>query len=325
MRRAIPTFLTLATLAAACGEQFSPLNEVTDLRVLAVRAEPPALVAGQTAALDALVYEPDGGTVSYAWSWCPATLGSATGYECAISEDDLKTAVDQVAPGASAFVPSYDLGTAETASFSYALPAGALSALCDAIAAQSLPAGVALPQCGEDLTLTIRLVVEAGGKSVTAVKQLPLLLDAAAEANANPSIGDVYAAPASDGVDPLDAGTELSPDAATPLAESTKYDVSVDVPDDASELFTPAPTADQPNPTADRETLFATWFVTGGSTDQVRTGFIDGDASMDGLERNTWKTPSLADSGGAAQLFLVLQDERGGVAWTARSIALGQR
>jgi hypothetical protein len=322
MKRAIAVSVVVAVLAVGCGETFDPFNEITDLRVLAVRAEPPALAPGQAAALDALVYQPDAGPISYAWSWCPMTLGSATGYECAVSEEELRAAFEQVAPGAGALVPSYDLGAAPTAEFSYAIPAGALAALCEAIASQSAPAFVALPQCADGLTLTIRLDVTAAGKTVTAVKQLPLLVEAADDANANPTIGAVYAAPAADRVDPLTDGLALDPDAPAALSTSTKYDLAVDVPEDASQLFVPAATADEPNPTADRETLFLSWFVTGGATDQMRTGFIDGDASMDGLEQNTWTTPDLASSGGAAELILVLQDERGGVAWARRSIAL---
>jgi hypothetical protein len=325
MRRAITWTFVAAALAAGCGQDFAPFNEVTGLRVLAVRAEPPAITSGETAALDALVYEPDGDAVTYAWSWCPATLGAATGFACALPEADLVAALEQLAPGASALVPAYDMGTGPTAAFPYAIPAAAVGALCDAIAAQSAPAFVALPDCGDSLTITVRLEVSAGGESVTAVKQLHLLLEGATDVNENPSIGDAFAAPTSAGVDPRLDGVALSADAASALVAGKRYDLAVEVPEDASQLFTPAPTADEPNPAADRETLFLTWFVTGGETDAMRTGFIDGDASMDGLEENVWKTPDLASSGGTAELILVLQDERGGAAWTRRSIALSGR
>lgn len=324
MRRAVTYSMVAGALAVACGPEFDPFNEVIGLRVLAVRAEPPAIASGETAELDALVHEPDGGAASYRWSWCPMTLGSATGFECAVSEEDLRAGIDEVAPGASALIPPYDLGSEPTAAFPYSVPAAAISALCDAIASESAPAFIELPECGDSLTITIRLEVEAGGEAEIAVKQLPLLLEGAGAANANPSVGEVFAAPSSEGVDPRVDGVALPEDAAAPLLAGTRYDVAAEVPEDAAQAFVPAPTDDEPHPTEERETLFLTWFVTGGETGAVRTGFIDGDESMDDLEENDWKTPDAESGGGEAELILVLQDNRGGVAWTRRSVALSE-
>mgnify|MGYP001432917068 CR=1 FL=1 len=324
MKRAIAVTVVVAALAVGCGEEFDPFNEVTGLRVLAVRAEPPAIASFETATLDALVYEPDDAAVSYRWSWCPMTLGSATGFECAIEEEDLKAGLDAVAPGASALVPSYDLGSEPTAAFDYLLPAAALTAMCDAIAAQSAPAFIELPACEGGFEITVRLEVEAGTEKVVAVKQLELLLAETEDANVNPVLGAVFAAPSSAGVDPRVEGSALAEESATELLAATSYDLALDIPENASQSYTPAPTADEPSPIAVRETLFLTWFVTGGETEAMRTGFIDGYDSMDALEENTWKTPDFLESAGAAEIILVLQDERGGVAWTRRSVALSE-
>jgi hypothetical protein len=323
MIRTATAVAVLAALVAGCGDDFTPFNELDRLRVLAVRAEPPELAPGATTTLDALVFAPDGDAVTSAWSWCPITLGAAKGYECALSEQQLADAIDAVAPGAGALVPSYDLGQGAEATFANAVPPAALAALCDAIATGSAPAFVDLPTCTDRFVVTIRLEVAAAGETVTAIKQLPLLFDASAEENLNPALGGVFAAPAADGVDPLVDGTALSfGREPTMLRAGAKYDLGLEIADAAAQSFTPAATVDSPSPDPRRETLFLTWFVTGGKTDSQRTGFIDGDADMSDLAHNGWRTPSLAASGGAAELYLVLQDERGGVAWTARQIAL---
>ncbi|MCK9464175.1 MAG: hypothetical protein M0R80_31530 [Proteobacteria bacterium] len=322
MRRAMPLLLVAAAVAAGCGKEFAPFNELDKLRVLAVRAEPPEIAPGEAAAIDALVFEPDGDEVAYSWSWCPFTLGALDGYECAVTEQELAEAIEAVAPGAGSFVPSFDLGDGPSAAFANLVPPAALDALCEAIASDSAPAFVDLPECGDRLVVTIRLDVAAGGETATAVKELPLLFEAPAEPNANPAIGEIFAAPAADGADPLVAGAPLEFEPQSALRAETLYDLGADVEDAASQLFTPAATDDDPDPEPRRETLFMTWFVTGGETDSMRTGFIEDDADMDDLVHNGWRTPELVESGGEAQLFLVLQDERGGVGWTARSVAL---
>jgi hypothetical protein len=322
MRRHIALLTTAAALAAGCGQDFAPFNELDKLRVLAVRAEPPELAPGDIAAIDALVFEPDGDEVAYAWTWCPFSLGAAAGYECAVTEQDLAAAIEEAAPGAGAFVPSFDLGHESTAAFANLLPDGALDGLCDAVAAGSAPAFVDLPECGDRLVVTLRLDVSAGGETVTAVKELPLLFEASAERNENPAIGAVLAAPAASGADPLLLGIPLERSPSTALRAQTAYDLGVGVDDAASQRFTPEATDDVPDPAPRRETLFMTWFVTGGETDSTRTGFIDGDVDMHDLAHNGWTTPTLDDSGGEARIILVLQDERGGVDWTGRTVAL---
>lgn len=72
MRRSL---LFAALLVAACGDPLPRYSKIDALRVLAVRAEPPEVLLDAPAAFavrfDALVVDPSGGAVEYAWSFCP--------------------------------------------------------------------------------------------------------------------------------------------------------------------------------------------------------------------------------------------------------------
>ncbi|MEM6533751.1 MAG: hypothetical protein AAF654_14100, partial [Myxococcota bacterium] len=83
MKRAIgPTVVTLTLFAAACGMDVDQVEDVEDLRVLALRADPPEVLL-PTANLDdpsaleinvsfsALVVDPRGGNVDFEWQFCP--------------------------------------------------------------------------------------------------------------------------------------------------------------------------------------------------------------------------------------------------------------
>ena len=85
-------------LLAACNQNLPVYSNVEDLRILAVRAEPPAYLFDRTDAaltFDALVVDPLGGPVDFSWSFCPVESLRA----CA-DFDDLNA---QVAP---AFQPT---------------------------------------------------------------------------------------------------------------------------------------------------------------------------------------------------------------------------
>ncbi len=68
--------LALALTSAACGQKLDVYTHVHDLRVLAVRAEPPEVLADDASGatdirFDALVLDPRGGEITYQWTFCP--------------------------------------------------------------------------------------------------------------------------------------------------------------------------------------------------------------------------------------------------------------
>ena len=72
----ISTFsLVLSAALAGCTSDLPQPQTAEDLRVLAIRADPPELLydapEDRTVSFSALVVDPRGGTVNYAWRFCP--------------------------------------------------------------------------------------------------------------------------------------------------------------------------------------------------------------------------------------------------------------
>lgn len=326
MSRLIRTTMTFSLIVwalsgAGCAEDFEPFNLLSGLRVMAIKGEPPELLPGQSTEISALIYEPDGDDLEYRWSWCPIATGAATGYECAITEQDLKDVADDFFPGAQAFVPSFDLGNEETATFDHSIEPLLLEGLCNAILSSGAPSFVTLPDCEDELVVTVTLEVSAGGETVTAVKEIKLKMSDDAPINSNPSIGGVEAQAAG-----ASQSIVLQQSGLTELEEKKDHSLFVEIPNGATETYVPSPTQETPDPEAITESLFMAWFVTNGSTEFKRTTYLPEKIGLDELGENSWKTPRLSETqDGEAYLFLVLQDERGGVTWTERAIEIVER
>jgi hypothetical protein len=59
-----------AAVVVGCNGDFDPASRVTDLRILAVRADAPYAAPGQSVHLEALVVEPQGRALTSAWGLC---------------------------------------------------------------------------------------------------------------------------------------------------------------------------------------------------------------------------------------------------------------
>ena len=92
----VPSMVAAVAVAAGCGEDFDPYNRLTGLRVLAIKAEPPAAGpggechavarAGLHPTLTPLVFAPAGDVGHLPWSWCPLPGSASDGYPAAISD-----------------------------------------------------------------------------------------------------------------------------------------------------------------------------------------------------------------------------------------------
>jgi hypothetical protein len=72
-------------IASGCDDGFSPPSYLDNLRVLALVADPPEIGPGETARLTPHLFVPDGEqVVAQSWSFCPFSLGAATGFSCAV-------------------------------------------------------------------------------------------------------------------------------------------------------------------------------------------------------------------------------------------------
>ncbi|NLN62090.1 MAG: hypothetical protein GX146_04365 [Myxococcales bacterium] len=321
----LPLLLALLGTSLGCNESFEAFTTVSDLRLLGIAATPPDLHSGDAAQLTALVVQSptDARPLSYHWRWCPVGADAQGHTDCPISQaqfdDLLRTAgLDP----RDTFAP-FDLGDAPEATLGHTLPAAALRALCTLAFSQAAPTFMSLPRCAHSLPITVTLDVTDGDKTIRATKKIRLLTDDALPPNANPRFGTRITATDSDG-----RTITLRPDAPTTLAGHRTWRIRVDIPEDASESFVPLPDDDgdsgatAPDPV--REILFMTWFVGGGEMKFSRTGFYDGATPFDDLRHNEWTAPKAADAPDVVPLYWVLQDERGGVAWTSRDIVLAE-
>jgi len=100
MRAARPLLAAIALLGTAgCTEDFLPPSYLTDLRVLALVADPLELAPLQSVTIKPSIYVPPGKSVdplSVRWTFCPLTAGSVAAYACAVPqcEVDLPFAAD---------------------------------------------------------------------------------------------------------------------------------------------------------------------------------------------------------------------------------------
>jgi hypothetical protein len=151
------------------------------------------------------------------------------------------------------------------------------------------------------------LRARAGGDEEIAVKSVPFLPDGTPDEARNHNPG------------PLGEVSVRDLGLGEPLRSGLKYALRVDLDEALSEALSDA---------EGRETLALSWFVTTGKVenpeeeddeigpfedDAQRTLYVPGQSEFDSLLENGWKLPYTAPR--AAELVLVLRDERGGVAW----------
>ena len=87
----------VALLALPACETGAAYELVEDLRVLAIAAEPPELRAAGDVTFRALVADPRGGDIHFAWSFCPVESSTAC-----MNYDDLRA---EAPAGTSQSVP----------------------------------------------------------------------------------------------------------------------------------------------------------------------------------------------------------------------------
>ena len=69
------------------------------------------------------------------------------------------------------------------------------------------------------------------------------------------------------------------------------------------------------------EQLAITWFTQRGETEFSRTGYIDGEVTLEEAELNDWQTPERRDfPDETMKLYFVIRDGRGGIDWLEREV-----
>jgi hypothetical protein len=309
-------FITIgfvAVVAGACSEEFTSYELLTGTRLLAVRADNPSLSEGEMATLDALVFTASGEEVSYRWSWCPVQGNPSDGFVCPITDSDLERMLPPPADGADPF-PSLNLGSGEVAELPYPGDRALVAGLCEAIRSQPHPTHMTMPTCSRGLDVYVKVEIVTPTTTVTAIKEVELLIEPDAEPNTNPIL---------EGLDVSAVGleTELVGDELNELPAASPFALSLRMADGSVESFQPAPTPDDPSPTARDEKPMFTWFVEAGELDFTRTGVVDGTSSVDDAIHNVWR---LGASGAEVDFVVVVRDGRGGMDWAQRRVRVSE-
>jgi hypothetical protein len=307
--RAAATLLALGLLAAGlagCGASFDSPVLLSKLRLLAVQAAPVNPAQGETTTMTPLIYSPSDTPLELAWSWCPLLGQANDGYLCPISYDDASTTL--AAAGVTAPLPTFDLGTGPTVSFTNPFPPEVLAALCGAgFDDQRLDCRNGFP-----IRISVRVSQGTAVQLGTTVVNLPL--EAGAVSNANPVPGALS-------VD-LSAGTRTLDDAGSvqvPRVQDSLLHVAID--DGQAETYLGLG-LDGESATL-RETLLFSWFSELGDFDNSRTLFIDGATGLADASTDKWKPPATrVDARPTSRLIVVVRDDRGGVGWTTATAAL---
>lgn len=292
-------FLLFAALAfaglAGCQEfGFEQFDEVTKLRVLAIQVDPPELGPGDVATVGALVVDPRAlGDISYEWEICAFDTGPDGGYACA-TDSDGESLGGVISNDATATL-DYDLLTSFV---------GSVQALCDAIADADVPEFVELPSCERGFPVTLRLTARTGDglgdNEEIAVKRVILLREDVAEpANQNPRI---------DGL--LIEGQTPDVVTAVPLREDEPLRLQALIDTADAEAFT-----EDGEPTT--EQLSLSWFSTHGVIERSTTYFFADQVGAAELQTNEIELDkgNAAEVGDEVTVWLVLRDNRGGVAF----------
>jgi hypothetical protein len=306
-----PAHLGVLLLLAGCSNDFAPYSQLDRLRVLGIQAEPATPLPGETTVLSALVFAPAGEAVAYRWTWCPASAPAGSGYACPLDEAQAGQAFAatlDLAVGTA--LPSLELGSAATASFSNPFSLSALAGLCAAgldspIYAQSF-------DCEGGFPVTIVLDVSTTAAALRAGFVLRLPVGDAPELNHNP-------APA--GLQFAGAGA-ADPPSVIRIVPSQTIDLHLDIPGAAVETRSIPPSEGAPGQRPER--LVASWFADSGEIDVARTSFIGGETSLEPIAHNRWTAPSAAawPASGVVEFAVVLRDDRSGVGWLVRQVSL---
>lgn len=328
--------LALLTLGACLGDLPSP-SKVDDLRILAMRAEPPEAPPGAAVALDALVVDPQGRLITYHWYACviPETgqgffggggeTQTSGGDGSALDDDpDGSSCVAKVAAGRPY---ALDLGTSPTATLP--IPSDFFATDDPLRTAYALPESLALPPDIRDLFLgiagvnyTVTLVAEVDGRRIEATKRVNVSLDSLLPNNArnlNPTDLALHLAPKEDAVTPPTAAAPpadqrclvgVQTTSPAPLASDTRYVLTpINLPDPRTSyvVLLAGTTTTQPFEIQTvEEYAFYSFFATVG-------GFQKTVSRAPGEPATEWSLGK--DESGPADLWVVLRDGRGGVAW----------
>jgi hypothetical protein len=280
----------LSVLSYGCGEQFAPASRLTNLRLLAVAADPPAAAPGEEVKLNALYHDRLARPLEWGYAYCDAQTSSAA-LDCARSIDVASLMVATDTPEQVFVMPELT---------------------GDNVRATAL--GVAVIVCPGHIvpgdTQGIPIACEVDGKPLDlndfeiGIKRV--FYRAQQSENANPQIAQIRwdGATWEEGdVKQVEACAHDTDDV-TKCDARTRHQLSVEAPDAAEEYV-------DPQGESAREQAVVQFYANGGS--------FEYDARTPENATTRW-VARRADAGKTLRLFFVVRDSRGGVSWVTRSV-----
>jgi len=321
-RQRIASLLVVGTVLCACGNDFPPATRVTELRLLAVSADPAQVALGVPVTLQALAFDPDGQPISYEWAVCKITQArsstSTISQDCATSADP---------------ADFYPATTGQSTTFT--LPA-AIN-----------PGTLGLPDQSLGLYVPVRLVIRAPGRSsgdaertITGIYRLRVHYSDLLPDNHNPVLAGIWAVPSSgstfaDGAAPVtedlgdttdlgavpipaggDGGTAIPP-VSVQLLEGLPLEIHQGERRQLQALFEPQSFETFLGSDTKPHTEIPTvrWFATAGTFDNQVTG------QTSSTEFSLVDKDSIpARTGTIIDLWVIGSEDRNGVTWMHRQL-----
>ncbi len=307
-----------ALLVSACADAgFETFGEISKLRVLGIRVEPPEIGPGDLGVVTALVASPSGEPLRYVWELCLVTDGPDGGFACAEDPESGEVAGAVIGTDPVAVVP-YDLIVESI---------GTVEELCGAIADVELPDFVELPDCTRGYPATLRLTVEVGDgqgdRQEIAIKELMLLTEdiaADGDVNQNPRVDGLLVDEVSITGDGAAAVIDVPADGELGLrilvnADQAETYVTVEESEDGEDG----------EDVDDRERLSVSWFSTHGRFDDETTFFAEELVPGADLQTNRLDLEAGTEGrpGDEVAIFAVVRDDRGGASFATGRFEIG--
>ncbi|MFO0748051.1 MAG: hypothetical protein U1F43_20685 [Myxococcota bacterium] len=341
MRTVMP-IIGLVLAASACDDGLPSATKVTGFRVLAVRAEPPEVAPGDSVALDALMVDPSGAVPdSIKWYAC-IVADTGTGFFGGSSETQTSGGDGTPLPTdgyggscekrALAHEPfTLELGEGPTATLP--VPAdlfdtdAALKAAYGLADDITIPAEVSAGLLGiAGVNYTVSMVTDIGGEHLETMKRVNVSLDSLLpdnERNLNPVDLTLHIAAVADHVTPQAhtdpaSGGHCFLDPSFVVAPDGRYRLTpVNVPDPQASYVVLLAGSTSSGQAFDLQTIQETYFYSFFST----VGGLSKEISKaPGEPACDWHIP--ADATGPVDLWVVVRDGRGGVAWCHEALAV---
>ena len=282
MNRLSICLLTASVLSIACDSDLPAFNEIEGLRLLAISADAPWVMPGESTSLSALVVSEE--EVSYRWTWCPLESSADENYRCPIAEDTRPEGV-----------PSFDLGMGTEAT----LRIPTQEQLCALLEFGCEPRD-SQGERAERVEVYVRLEVSTSSDRIVGVRRVVVSQNTIQ--NGLPQLKGVTVDLPHERVNLMEEGITV-----LPFQEELTLEAEIE-----PESFEPLGEGESE---ASRENLTVSWFVKNAELELSRT------RPVGGVARSRTTNQLMVVTGRRdVELYVVLRDDRDGTSWRSYAI-----